>query len=138
VQLQTLPESTTQPSAVSTAESAATGTGASAVGALSSTEYSSLKSGSYVIYSGVYKTKAQAERALAVLKKEFPGASVIAISNGSDSSALGSSEKSGSSSDGGASLSKPAPASTVENSNAKSGAEYEKKSKNLPDVVETG
>ncbi len=73
VQLQTLPQSGTTVSAVEAAKSAASGKGAKGVGALKSEEFSSLTAGSYVIYSGDYHKQAEAEKALAGLKKSFPG-----------------------------------------------------------------
>jgi hypothetical protein len=73
VQLQALPASSTKVSAVEAAKTAASAKGAKGAGALRSEEFSSLKPGSYVIYSGVYHTKAQAEKALRSLKKSFPG-----------------------------------------------------------------
>jgi hypothetical protein len=139
VQLETLAESSTQASAVSAAKTAASGKGAPAVGALASSEYSSLPSGNYVIYSGVDKTKAQAEKALTGLKSKFPKASVVNVSSGAGSAAGGSGSP-GSGAKGSGS-SKPPPASSSPSSPSqkpKSGAEYEQKSKNLPNVVETG
>ena len=66
------PQSTTQVSAVVAAKAAASAKGAKGVGALKSEEFSSLTAGSYVIYSGTYHKKAEAEKALAGLKKSFP------------------------------------------------------------------
>ena len=73
VQLQTLPQSGTAVSAVEAAKSAASAKGAKAVGALKSEEFSSLTAGSYVIYSGVYHTKAEAEKAPGRPEEELPG-----------------------------------------------------------------
>jgi len=134
VQLETLAEASTQASALSAAKTAASGKGAPAVGALLSNEYSSLPSGNYVIYSGVDKTKAEAEKALAGLKSKFPGASVVKVSSGSGSSAGGGSGAGGK----GSGSSKPPPAPSSPSQKPKSGAEYEQKSKSLPNVVETG
>ena len=85
VQLQTLPQSTTQPSAVEAAKASATAKGAKSVGALKSEDFASLTAGSYVVYSGIYHSKAEAEKALPGLKKSFAGASVIHVSNHSSS-----------------------------------------------------
>ncbi|HSS39706.1 MAG TPA: hypothetical protein VLT58_13145, partial [Polyangia bacterium] len=68
VQLQTLAQSSTQTSAVEAAKAAATAKGAKGVGALKSDNFSSLKAGSYIIYSGVYHKKPEADKALAALK----------------------------------------------------------------------
>jgi len=133
VQLQTLPESGTSVSAVESAKSAATGKGAKAVGALKSEEFSSLTSGSYVIYSGVYTKKAEAEKALTGVKKSFPGAKVVKVSN-SGGSASTSEPPTKSPGGVGQSENHPAPPSVLKS--LKKGKSYEEKSKNLPDVVE--
>ena len=136
VQLQTLPQSGTAVSAVEGAKSAASAKGAKAVGALKSEEFSSLSSGSYVIYSGVYHKKPEAEKALSGLRKSFPGAKVIHVSNGGSSS---STEPPTTSPGGvGESESKPAPPSVLNKLKGAKGKSYEEKSKNLPNVVETG
>ncbi len=135
VQLQTLPQSGTAVSAVEAAKTAASTKGAKAVGALKSEEFSSLTAGSYVIYSGVYHKQPEAEKALGGLKKSFPGAKVVKVSNsGSGSSA---SEPSTTSPGGvGESENKPAPPSVLNSLKSAKGKTYEERSKNLPDVVE--
>jgi len=134
VQLKTLPQSGTTVSAVEAAKTAAAAKGVKGVGALKSEDFTSLPAGHYVIYSGVYRRKAEADRALAGLKRSFPGASVVAVSNGSAGSAgAGAAGAAG----GGGSLSKPAPASVLP-SPGKKGKTYEQESKNLPNVVSTG
>ncbi len=139
VQLQTLP-STTAVAAVQAAKTAATGKGAKGVGALRSKDFSSVSSSGYVIYSGVYGKRAEAQGALAGLRKSFPGAKVVEVSN--KSSSAGSSSKAGASggggSGGGGSLSHPAPPSSVKSLQKAKGKSYEEKSKNLPDVIQTG
>jgi hypothetical protein len=140
VQLQTLPQSGTSVSAVESAKTAATAKGAKSVGALESEEFSSLASGNYVIYSGVYHTRAQAEKALGGLKKSFPGASVVKVANGGASKGSGKESEPSTSSPGGVgtSESKPAPPSVLNSLKGAKGKNYEQKSNNLPDVVETG
>jgi hypothetical protein len=140
VELQTLPSSTTQVSAVEAAKSSASVNGAKSVGALKSDEFSSLPAGNYVVYSGTYKKKAEAEKAAGGLKHAFPAAKVIDVrgaaakpSGGSSPAAAGAS-KSGV----GASESRPAPPSVAEELHKTKGKSYEEKSKNLPDVVSTG
>jgi hypothetical protein len=130
VQLQTLPESGTSVSSVEAAKSAASAKGAKAVGALKSEEFSSLTAGSYVIYSGVYHKKPEAEKALAGLKKSFPGAKVIEVSNGSSTGSSGSSTGSGSSSTPGT------PAKVAPGLKGVKGKTYEEKSKNVPNEVQ--
>jgi SPOR domain len=142
VQLQSLPESTTQVSAVEAAKAAASAKGAKGVGALKSEEFSSLTAGSYVIYAGVYSKRAEAQKALAALKKSFPGASVIAVNNrassASERSATSSEGPSSASSSGaGSSESHPAPPSVLKGLANGKGKSYEEQSKNLPDVIET-
>jgi hypothetical protein len=136
VQLQTLPQSGTQVSAVAAAKSAAGGKGAKNVGALKSDEFSSLTPGNYVIYSGRYSTKADAQKALSALKRTFPAAAVINVSSGS-AEVSGSSKGSSLPPGVGNSLSKPAPPTVLE-SKPKKGQSYEQKSKNLPNVISTG
>jgi hypothetical protein len=134
VQLQTLPQSDTAVSAVESAKSAAEAKGAKAVGALKSEEFSSLSSGSYVIYSGMYSKKPEAEKALSGLKKSFPGAKVIKVSNSGASSTV---EPPPSSPGGvGESENHPAPPSVLKSLKGTKGKSYEERSKNLPDVVE--
>jgi len=138
VQLQTLPVSGTAVTAVAAAKAAASAKGAAAVGALKSEDFSSLPAGNYVIYSGVYHTKAEASKALIGLKHSFPAAAVIAVSNGGSAEP---SEGAGSTSHGsGANLSHPAPPSVVQTLRKSSGGgkSYEQKSKELPNVIETG
>jgi hypothetical protein len=134
VQLQMLPQTGTAVSAVESAKSAADARGAKAVGALKSEEFSSLSSGSYVIYSGVYNEKPEAEKALAGLKKSFPGAKVIKVSNSGSSSTA----EPPSTSPGGVGESEnhPAPPSVLKSLKSVKGKSYEEKSKNLPNVVE--
>jgi hypothetical protein len=154
VQLQTLGVSGTQVSAVEAAKLAASAKGAKNVGALKSEEFSSLASGNYVIYSGVYHKKTEAEKALPTLKRLFPGAKVVSVSNGSSGSSesSGASETSSNSSKStgagglgsgakhgtGFEESKPAPPKVVEKLQHSRGKNYEQESKNLPDVLSTG
>jgi hypothetical protein len=138
VQLQTLPQSGTPVSAIEAAKAAASAKGAKGVGALKSEDFSSLTAGSYVIYSGVYHKKAEAQKALRGLKTSFPGASVISVSSsGSHASSKAAGESAGGSG-GGSSLSHPAPPSVVQNLSKKKGKSYEEESKNLPNVISTG
>jgi hypothetical protein len=138
VQLQTLPQTGTSVSAVESAKSAASAKGAKAVGALKSEEFSSLSAGSYVIYAGVDHKRSEAEKALAGLKKSFPGAKVIKVANGSSSSAKESEPPTSSPGGVGESENKPAPPSVLNKLKGVKGKSYEEKSKDLPDVVETG
>jgi hypothetical protein len=140
VQLSTLPTSSTV-AAVQAAKTAAVAKGAPAVGALDSSEFSSLPSGSYVIYSGVFHAGAQAQKALAQLRAKFPAAKVIHVSGGPSRSGAGGSGGSAGGSGGSthihSSISHPAPPSVLKSLKGK-GKSYVEASKNLPDVVETG
>jgi hypothetical protein len=152
VQLQTLSTSAAQAGEVATAKSAALGKGATAVGILLSSNFTSLPADEYVVYSGDYSSEAQAKHALDSLKAKFPAASVIHVSGdsasssaaagGSSSSKASGGGSSGSSpagggaakTGGGAGKSSPAPSS----GSSSSGQSYEQKSRNLPNVVVTG
>jgi hypothetical protein len=136
VELQTLPRAGTTPSAVAAAKLAAEAKGAKGVGALDSGEYASLRPGSYVIYAGIEQTKAAATKALGALKKSFPAASVIHVSNAAASGSNSTSPAGASGS--GSSLTHPAPPSVLEGLKSTKGKSYVERSKNLPDVIETG
>jgi hypothetical protein len=136
VRLQALPQAGTQVSAVQAAKAAASAKGAKAVGALKSEEFSSLPSGQYVIYSGVYHKKSEAEKALSGLRKSFPGASVISVSSAGTAGSPAA-RGPGSASGSGNGLNNPAPPTVLE-SNPKKGGSFEQKSKNLPNVISTG
>jgi hypothetical protein len=135
VQLRALPQAGTAVAAVQAAKNAATSRGAKEVGALSSGEFRDLSAGSYVIYSGVFHKKADATRALAGLRRDFPGAKVLTLSTHSSSAAAGSSAGG---SHAGSDVKHPAPPSVLEGLNGAKGKSYAEKSKNLPDVVSTG
>jgi hypothetical protein len=141
VQLQTLPQSSTQPSAVAAAKTTASAKGAKGVGALKSEDFSGLAAGNYIVYSGVYHAKPEAEKARAALKKSFPQASVIKISSagaGSSGASPGAgSGAGGGSSGGGAGSTPPASSKVLEELHKSKGKSYEEKSKNLPNVVGT-
>jgi hypothetical protein len=83
VQLQTLDKAASQVVDVSAAKTAATGKGATEVGALDSDDWPSIDPGLYVVYSGVFtgkNAKAKAKAALKGLKKDFPDATVVEVS----------------------------------------------------------
>jgi hypothetical protein len=140
VQLQTLRVAGTTVGSVEAAKTAATGKGAKSVGALRSEDFSSLPAGDYVIYSGVYHKRGEAERALGGLRKSFPGAKVIEVSSGSGGTAGAAAEKEVVHEPGGTgeSFNHPAPPSVLNGVNHAKGKSYEEKSKNLPNVIETG
>jgi hypothetical protein len=82
VRLRTLPIAGTTAADASKAKAAATAKGAKAVGILSPANDKitpSQGAKNYVLYSGVFKTRAQANAALKHLKPKFKGAAVIAV-----------------------------------------------------------
>jgi hypothetical protein len=136
VQLEKLPEGTTA-KAVETAKTEETSKGAGSVGALKSEDFTSITGGGYIVYSGVYHKRSEAQKALGGLKKKFPAAKVIEVSN-SSKSGTGAGGSVGSGSGAGSSVSHPAPPSVLESLKGAKGKSYEEKSKALPDVVSTG
>jgi hypothetical protein len=81
VELKTLPQSSDQ-AAVDAAKKDATSKGASDVGIISTGEFTvtpAPQGGGYVLYSGEFKTKAEATKAIAKLKPKFLGALVVAV-----------------------------------------------------------
>ncbi len=90
IELQTLPVQGTDQTDVAKAEQADQAKGATGVGLINEKNFSfsPKPSGSvYVLYSGQYQTKAEADTALAKLKRHFPGAVVIAVRSAAASSA---------------------------------------------------
>lgn len=128
VQLQTLPKEGTQPAQVAQAKADARSKGAADVGALDSDSFSSLDAGSYVVYSGVFDTRKQAQKALGKLKADFAGAKVVKVSAGGGLAAQG---------DAGALSGKKKSATVgkkqLQQLNKLSPGQYQKKSSKLPD-----
>jgi hypothetical protein len=137
VQLETLPQEGTTAKAVEAAKTEESSKGAGSVGALKSEDFTSLTAGSYIVYSGVYHKRSEAQKALGGLKKKFPAAKLIEVSNSSKSGSRAGGST-GSSSGAGFSVTHPAPPSVLESLKGSKGKSYEEKSKNLPDVVSTG
>ncbi len=82
VELGTVSKSGATAASVGKAKADATGKGAKDVGVLDSDKYGSLPGGDYVVYSGVYGSKAKASAALKKLKGKFPDATVVKVSAG--------------------------------------------------------
>jgi SPOR domain len=81
VELKTLPQSSDQ-AAVDAAKKAATSQGAADVGVINPADFAvtpAPQGGGYVLYSGQFKTKAEATKAIAKLKPKFLGALVVAV-----------------------------------------------------------
>lgn len=119
VQLQAMPKSGTTPSAVAAAKAAATSAGAADVGALDSDEHPSLDTGNYLVYSGVFRTKAQATAAAARLASRFAGAKAVRVASAPPPKATKATKE------------------KLEDLRDSSGDEYTEKSKKLPDSVVT-
>jgi len=82
VKLSTLPTRGTNQAAVAKAEQEARAKGAPQVGLINPKDFKvtpTQGAASYVIYSGEFKTRAAAQKALAKLKPRFPAAQVIAV-----------------------------------------------------------
>ncbi len=134
VQLQKLPLAVTQTSAIVAAKGAASAKGAKGVGALKSDDFGSLTAGSYVVYSGVYAKKPQADSALKGLRKRFPGAKVITVSTGA---AAAGSAHAKSTQPGVSAKAPPAQKAVEKIAKQPNGKNYEQESKNLPNQVVT-
>jgi hypothetical protein len=82
VQLKTLPVDGTDQAAVDSAEKDATSQGATDVGIINTSEFSitpAPPASTYVLYSGQFKSKAEATKALGKLKGKFSDAVVVAV-----------------------------------------------------------
>jgi hypothetical protein len=84
VKLSTLPVQGSDQAAVTKAEQEARANGATQVGLINPKEFSTTPSqgaGNYLIYSGEFKKRSDAEKALAKLTSRFPGAAVISVAS---------------------------------------------------------
>lgn len=127
VQLQALPKDDV--AAVNSAKSDAEGKGAKDVGALDSDEYTSLKEGQYVVYSGVFTgkdAKKKAGAALKRLKKKFKQAKVVKVAV-DDLGAKGETKEE---------KVKKVDKSTLKDLENATGEEQQKKSAKLPDTLQ--
>jgi hypothetical protein len=82
IELSTLPIQGTTQASVTRAEQEARAKGASQVGLINPKDFKltpAQSTSSYVIFSGQFKTRGEAVKALAKLKSHFPGAEVIAV-----------------------------------------------------------
>ncbi len=139
VQLQTLPTAGTTVSAVEAAKTAASGKGAKAVGALKSEEFSSLTAGSYVDLLGrlppARRSRKGAERVAQELRRREGDQGLKRrerhLRRGLRRVDLGRGRS-------WQQREPPRAASSLNDLKGAKGKSYEEKSKNLPDVVETG
>jgi hypothetical protein len=79
IELATLSKEGADSASIESAKADLVGQGASEVGVLDSDQFGSLPAGNYVLYSGVYTTKPEAEKALSGLAASFPDAQVIQV-----------------------------------------------------------
>lgn len=79
IALQRFAKTASTPDQIAQAEREAVAKGAPAVGALDSDAYPSLDGGAYIIYSGVFATRADARAGLDGVQEAFPDASVVAV-----------------------------------------------------------
>jgi hypothetical protein len=151
VELGSLPKDGTTSADVEATKRDLTGKGATDLGVLDSDLYASLPAGNYVIYSGVYDSKGDAEKALKNLGGDLPDATVVGVSTEKSSSGGGDSGGGGgdTSSGGGALLSGGNggggdPGDTVEASEADlealqntTGDDYQDQLNQIPDTIAT-
>lgn len=134
VQLKAFPKEGTTPAQVEQAKTDAQARGASDVGVLITDKYPTLTAGQYVIYSGSYPKRAEAEKALPGLRASFPDAVVVRVSRVEATAEKGAAAES---QDGGSSSSKAAPSAPLQELENSPPQEYSKKSEKLPDKVGT-
>ncbi len=91
VQLSALKKDGTNPEGVGQAKADAEKKGAKDVGALDSDEYKSLDPGNYVVYSGVFDSKKEADDQLQKASAQFPDGRVIKVSAKKDEAGGGAS-----------------------------------------------
>ena len=131
VELESFTKEGANVAAINQAKADASANGATDVGILDSDNYASLDAGAWVVYSGVYATKAEATKAAKELSGEFPDAKVIEVSTTADGGGSGEGAAGGS---GGGAAADPA----LQDLQNASPEDYSKKSKKLPDEVGTG
>ena len=136
VELGTLDKSGATTATVTSAKSQASGKGAPAVGVLDGDAHGGTPTGKYILYSGTYASKKQADAAAAKLKKNFPAAIVLHVTpQGSGSGGSTGNTGSGKSSGGAGTSSGTSQAQSLK---GKSGNAYVKASAKLPTTVGTG
>ena len=141
VELGTLPKQGTTADQVDAQKSDAESKGASDVGALDTDDYGSLPAGNYLIYSGVYDTKAEATKALKPLQSKFPDAKVVQVSakaaGGGGKVVSANSGDALTSGSGGGNATVKASDQALSDLQNKSGQDYADASKHLPNNVAT-
>lgn len=79
IELASLPKDGTDAAAVDRAKSELAGKGATDVGVIDSDQFGSLPAGNYILYTGVYTSKSEAQSALSSLSSSFPEAQVVQV-----------------------------------------------------------
>jgi hypothetical protein len=147
VELKTLPVDGTDQAAVDSAKKDATSQGATAVGIINTSEFAvtpAPPANTYVLYSGQFKSKAEATKALGKLKGKFGDAQVVAVkkNTGGDQGQLVSKTAYGDVhkvSGFAPSAQKVASDTAAVNAEAqKTGKDYVDSQKSLPDVIVVG
>jgi hypothetical protein len=143
IELGTLPKQGTTAADVDSTKKDLESKGAKDLGVLDSDLYASLPAGNYIVYSGVFDAKADADKALKGLGGDFADAQVVEVSDqkpsgGSGGDLLSSSNGGGGGGGGGK------PGDTVEASTADleqlqntTGDDYQDQINNIPDTVAT-
>jgi hypothetical protein len=135
VELGTLPKRGTTPSDVDAAKQDAQSKGASDVGALDSGDYPTLPAGNYILYSGVYDTKAEASKALGKMKGKFPDAKVVQVSQNAGGGGAGAGSTKNLTGAGSAPV--KASKADLQALQSSSGASYEQQAKKLNQPIQT-
>lgn len=133
VELGVLKKDGTTAAQVKTAKGDAKSKGAKNVGALDSNQYQSLPGGQYVLFSGVYSTKASASKALGSLRGKFPSAKVVKVS--ASAGGGGTTSAGTTSADTGGNGDAKVNRQQLQKLNNLSGDAYVKRSKKLPDTT---
>ena len=146
VMLKTLPAAETDQAAVDAATKEAEGGGASDVGIISPADFTTKpdQAGDYVVYSGEFKTKAEADKALAKLKPKFKDAIVLEVTRAPGASAARCSRRPSSAPSTRSRASRRLPrrrlpdAQVVDDIAKKIGDDFVGAQQNLPDVIVVG
>ncbi|PTL60626.1 hypothetical protein [Paraconexibacter algicola] len=139
IRLQTLPKDGTTPAAVAAAKADATAKGAPSVGALDTDAYPSLDPGAYLVYSGVYDARKDAQAALDAVTASFPDATVVRVSASAAQAAGGTADdKQDTTEDAPAADPEAAPLDDTLGQQENAAPEtFQKESKKLPDKIQS-
>lgn len=143
VELGTLPKQGTTATDVDATKTDLEGQGAKDLGVLDSDLYASLPAGNYIVYSGVFDSKADADKALEDMGGGFADAQVVEVSDqkpsGDTSGGGGSLLSSGGGGGGGGEPGETVDASTadLEQLENTTGDDYQDQLNNIPDTVAT-